>query len=457
MKTLPLLAAGLLSVFAAGAAPRAWYTQGNFVPTTRIEFTVVNTLDIERTNVPVIIPREGFPMPDLHEMWVTVVDPLLPSAPEPSADVLKLQGGHELRAESNGHAVFHQMDDLDQDGVWDEIFFQTNLKPKEKRTFFIYLGQNNRGWNKHRTHAAVGSYCRHLMPFWETEAIGWKIWFANSVDCYSKREPLLMATKLYMDNIDGYGVSILDKSYGSDIQSVDISMGAGAVCLFEAPEVPDSVSMPRFTPMHYAKVPTTSWNAGQLSDTRYSYQVVVNGPIRSTVKIKGMNWNTENGSYAYEQTYTAYANQSYCISEVRFTQFLPRKAGVTMGCGLRKKPQENNFIQEGGLVVTSGPEGIRDPENIDDRKEHEVPFIGSAMIVPDRYKPQYRYVDAHNRNHTFSVTPDAKNSYQYMLLGGWSEGYTVNTKEWLNDYARKTHIEFNNPVLSQFVKVEEKK
>ena len=68
-----------------------WYTQGKFRPKLRIEFTLVNDLDIERINCPIIIPRSEFPMPDLHDMWVTVVDPALPPADEPSQEVLNLQ------------------------------------------------------------------------------------------------------------------------------------------------------------------------------------------------------------------------------------------------------------------------------------------------------------------------------------------------------------------------------
>ena len=49
----------------------------SFEPLVRLEFKITNTLDVERENSLVTIRREEFPMPDLHEMWVTVVDPAL--------------------------------------------------------------------------------------------------------------------------------------------------------------------------------------------------------------------------------------------------------------------------------------------------------------------------------------------------------------------------------------------
>jgi hypothetical protein len=57
-----------------------WYTQGNFEPLTRIEIKLKNQLDIFRKDSPIIIKRADFPLPDVHEMWVTVVDPALPPA-----------------------------------------------------------------------------------------------------------------------------------------------------------------------------------------------------------------------------------------------------------------------------------------------------------------------------------------------------------------------------------------
>ena len=389
-------------------------------------------------------------------MWVTVVDPALPSYEGPTEELLRLQGGHQLRAEANGHAVFHQMDDLDKDGIWDELFFQTDIKANTSKTIYIYLGENIRGWNKHYTHANIGSYARHLMPFWESENVGWKIWFANSVDVYAKRKPVLMSNHLYMENLDGYGVSAINRDWGSDIQSVAGSFGGGAICLFENPSEPDVVSMPRFTPTRKELSPMSNWNAGQISDTRYAYEVVVNGPVRSIIKIKGMNWNSGNGAYEYEQYYTVYAKQSYTTSRVEFTIFSPEVDGVKPGVGIRKKPEEDFFVQEDGVIISSGPEAIRDPENIDDREEVKVDFIGTALIVKDKYKPAYQYVSGHGGNHTFRVTSTEDDTFEYLLSSAWSEGAVYNNREDFSEYIRKTKLEYERPVAASFVQKQEK-
>lgn len=434
----------------------AWYTQGKFKPKQRIEFTISNTLDFDRKNCPLTIKRENFPLPDLHEMWVTVVDPNLPPYEGPSEELLRLQGGHQMRAETNGHAIYHQMDDLDKDGIWDELFFQTDIKANSEKTIYIYLGENIRGWNKHFTHANIGSYCRHQMPFWESENVGWKIWFANCVDVYAKRKPVLMSNQLYMENLDGYSVSAHNNDWGSDIQSVAGSLGGGGICLFENKDKPDFISMPRYTPKHDELAPKSMWNAGQISDTRYAYEVVVNGPVRSIIKIKGMNWDSGNGFYEYEQFYTVYAKQSYCRSEVKFTTFNPKIQGVKMGCGFRKKPGEDHFIQEDGIIISSGPEAIKDPENIDDREEHIVDFIGTAIIVKEVFNPEYQFVEGRKGNHTFKINSPKNNSFEYLLSSAWSEGAVYNNKADFTSYIIKTKEEFNNPLNSEFVRTDKR-
>ena len=214
--------------------------------------------------------------------------------------------------------------------------------------------------------------------------------------------------------------------------------------------------MPRKTPAKQRLHPESLWNAGQISDTRYAYDVIVNGPLRSTIRIKGMNWDTGNGYYEYEQYYTAYAHQNYCISKVHYTTFHPNGSGVLMGCGMKKKPQEDNFIQKNGYLISSGPEEVRDPEKIDQRDNIVVDFIGGAIIVKEEYKPEYQYIPAYTGNHVFRVTPDKDNTYEYMVCTAWSEGTKLTNKEEFNQYVDRMAIEFNNPITYKFIQLQSK-
>ena len=62
--------------YAAPASRPGWYTQGDFHPLRASSFELTNELDIDRVNVPVVIRRDQVPLADLHELAVTVVDPV---------------------------------------------------------------------------------------------------------------------------------------------------------------------------------------------------------------------------------------------------------------------------------------------------------------------------------------------------------------------------------------------
>ena len=455
-------AAFILGPWGAGtvvAADGDWYTQGDFAPVERIVVTVSNPLDFDRPNCPVVIRHGEFPVRDLAEMLVTVVDPALPPAASPTPEERIKGGPHQLQEETNGHALFSQLDDLDKDGIWDELYFTTDLPAGGTKTLHIYLGFNQRGWNPHGSHAGIGSYCRHLVPFWESAHIGWKLWFPGSVDVYAKRKGQLMSQHLYMDNWDGYAVPY---DMGSDIQSVAMSFGGGGIGLFEQPEDLARVSRPRFTPVALAQSVATNFNSGQLSDTRYAYDLVVNGPLRSAVRVKIMNWKTGQGTYEAEQMYFAYAGENFATCRVRFPQFDPEVAGVLPACGFRQKPQETDFFQAGGVAISAGPEEVRNPdETLSAVQALVVGFVGGALVVPDRYAPEYVFNEQRlgtdvAGNHVFRVTPDANGAFEYMIAGAWSEGEVLTDFTSFKEYVLQAAAGMNAPARVAFSALQQK-
>lgn len=424
-----------------------WYTQGAFEPARRVALTITNDLDQDRVNTPVtILPDQVPELRGLQELYVTLVDPAGESRPEPDARRRAQEGPHGFLRESNGRAFFFQLDDLDKDGVWDELFFQIDLKAHETKTVYAYIGFNQRGWNPHGTHAAIGSYARHQIPFWESENVGWKLWFPTDIDVYGKREPVLMSQRLYMENLDGYAVSYADPAYGSDIMSVDNSFGGGGIGLFEHPSEPARVSKPRFTPQN-TEVAGTNFNLNQIDDTRYAFEVLVNGPVRSMVRVKTMNWRSGGGLYELEQIYTAYAHQSYSTARVHYTTFEPTDPGTAFAAAIRRHGNEQIRYQQGGVVITGGAEAIRNP---DDRESAQnaltVDFAASALVVKDVYRPEYVFVPDYQGNHAFKIPVTADRSFEYLIAAAWSEGAVLNTADSFRDYVLATAREYNSPV-----------
>jgi len=447
----------LVLIAPANASDKGWYTEGNFAPSKRLAITVINTLDVDRKDCPVVITRDQFPIKKLHEMWVTVVDPSLPPRPEPTKEEFSFAGGHGIRQETNGHQIFYQLDDLDKDGIWDELYFQTDLKARETKTLYIYFGFSGRGWNPHATHATIGSYMRHIIPWWESANIGWKLWFPTSADMYGKRKPLLMSHEMCIHNYCGYyGVPRVNFNYGSDIMGVGSSFGAGGIGLYEFPGKPDSISRPRFTPIQGEKISERNFNEDQITDTRYSFDVVVNGPMRSIIRVRTMNWKTGNGYYELIQDYTAYTNQSYSTCKVAFTKFLPSTNGVSFACGIRANADESGNVIEQGIAIRIGSELVADPDDDTGQKAHKVDFIGSALVVKEKYNPAYQHVRWFGPNHTFRITVTKDLVFEYLIAGAWNEGVVHNTPELFKSYVRKTAIEYNNPAQVEFGMLEQK-
>ncbi len=446
-----LVAACLLAGWAAAHPTRArdygWYTEGDYVPEIRVRVTVSNPLGSGRKDCPVIIPRSIMPLASLEQTWITVVDPNLPPRPRPTLDELRKIGSGAALEETNGHAIPYQLDDLDKDGVWDELFFMTDFKPGEEKTIFLYLGpENERGGIPHETHAGMGTYGRHLVPWWESKYMGWKLWYPNSIDLYGKREPMLVANLEGSGEISGYTAPY---EYGNDIMTVSDTFGAGGICLFEDPSAPDVLSRPRFNPDR---------EKGPIYGARFSYDVVVNGPLRSIIRARTMNWRTGKGEYELEELYTAYKNKSYSTCRVRYLRFLPEKLGVEFGCGIRKLMKEYGALVDRGVVISMAKDlAITDPDvNPAWETKITVDFMGIALVVKDVYKPRYRFIEAYQGSHTMRLPLTEDLSYEYLIAAGWSDGTVNRTEAEFKEYVLQTRKEYNAPPAVKGLRLEKK-
>ena len=411
-------------------ADSGWYTSGNFKPETRIKISLVNKLNRDREECPIIIQRFKMPIKNVYQEWFTVVDPVLPSE----------------NGEENGHAVPSQIDDLDKDGIWDELFFMVDFKARETKSLYIYIGRNTSGI-AHHTHAEIGTYGRHIVPWWESEYMGWKLWFPDSADMYGRREKKLVSN---INLINYYGHNA-PYDAGIDIMLVGRTFGAGGICLFEVPSNPDSLSRPRFNPYQ---------GKGPVENIRYGCDIVVNGSLRSIVRVHTMNWRTGNGIYDLEQYFTAYRNKNYYTCSVRYIQFLSEERDTAFGCGIRKMPRENKFHQENGIVISSTNDlmnVITPLDNDPGLKDGVEEFLGLALAVRDEYRPHFNATKSFDGNYTFRIPATDDLTYEYLIAGAWSEGIVLTSYEEFKAYILKTAQEYNSPIEIKMHEIEEEK
>lgn len=441
VRTLTLAIIVFLVVSAAFAENDAWYTEGDFQPGVRVKLTLTNTLNFSREDCPVVIARQEMPVRDINSNMVTVVDPALPPAPELPKEKADLYRSHAFKPETNGRNLPYQFDDLDKDGVWDELFFMIDIAARETRTIYLYLGFNGRGPYKLETYATVGTYLRRSVAFWESNRMLWKLYFPTDVDLIGKRTPVLVGYESLVTNRSDYSMPV---EQGSDIMSVSSTFGAGGICLFEHPATPDSISRPRFSPAS---------GAGQISDTRHAFDVVTNGPLRSMIRVRTMNWRTGSGEYALEQLMTAYRNKCYYTCKVKYLTFLPENQGTSFGCGIRRIMNESTSSNLG--VMRSGGTLISPGENIT-IGGNEITFEALALVVKDEYQPEYQSVKAFGGNHTYRIPVTGDRSYEYLVASAWSEGLEHTDARLFRHYVLKEAQEFNNPLVLESAVVEKK-
>ena len=435
-KKIAVLGLLMLSAGMADAQSTAgWYTEGkDYAPTRRIKINVTNPLSIPVKGAPVVVPRKSLPFQNIPERWIGIVDPNGPSDPEPTMEELKKNSGYVRRKETNGHYVELQVDDKDKDGVWDEIFFMTDLAPRQSKDFYIYIDHYERGMYEHRVHANIANYGRHTVPLWESKDMGWKLWYPHEVDLHGKRAPMLTAYYEYSTNKSGY---YMPWEMGTDIMTVASTFGAGGMAVFENPNDMENPSRAYHSPFK---------NKGPFDDSRFTFDVVYNGPLRSMIKVTTTNWNSGKGFYELEQYYTAVAGKSWTTVENKFTKFLPPNADVNFGAGIRKIMNEYTSVNKKGIAISMGKDiEARIPDEDIGEEVLMVPWQGIAMVIRDKYKPEYKNIKNFGGNHVFKMPVTSDLSFEYMLLGAWSHGEVNKDEKTFVKYVEDEAVKYNNP------------
>lgn len=443
---------GLIQCAAQGQPDYGWYMEGeDNIPTERIRITVTNPHNFQLENHPVVIKHSDLPRQNIPGRWINIVDPNLPPRDNPTIEELKEFGGYLYRRERNGHTITQQVDDISKNGIWDEIFFVTDLEPGETRDFYIYIGYYERGIHPHRTHAAIGNYGRMTVPFWESENIGWKLWYPHDVDLHGKIDPLLTAYPEYQTNRSGY---YMDWELGTDIMQVRDTFGAGGMCIFEDPndlENPARAGLSRFENQ-----------LGPYKETRFVYDVVFNGPLRSRIKVTTTNWNSERGGfYELEQYYTAVVDKSWSLVEVNFNKFYAPTNEAMFGAGIRKvgivESEEYRAVTGNGYVISMGRDiEARIPDEDIGDEALKVPWQATALVVKEKYQPEYITIDNWRGNHLFKIPITDDLSYEYMIAGAWSYGFYNNNEEEFIDYIEREALLYNNPPIVEIREYEQK-
>lgn len=209
----------------------------------------------------------------------------------------KIPGGKfPLLSNSKGEPIKSQVDDLDKDGIWDELLVLHSFRPKEKVTIrTTYVDAKQLPEINPRAHAQLSKLTpqktfrpvtKELMPaghkptdfstttmplyqtegpHWENDRIGFRIYLdpRNAKDIFAKT-----TTKITLDAVGLPGNNYHQKDWwGMDVLKVGNSLGAGSLA--------------------FQVVDASGKKLSRLGDDvrLTSYELIADGPLRAIIRL----------------------------------------------------------------------------------------------------------------------------------------------------------------------------
>lgn len=379
-----------------------------------------------------------------------VVDNLsnLPQTDVPVAVALP----HDIRVRSanlvssqNGNGISslpYQLDDLDDDGLNDELFFLTDLEGNEKRTFVLTLSEQKptetfpprvyadmmltnkkiKESNKQDLYISqltvengTNAYnmLHHHGAAFESELVGYRIYFDHrqTVDIYGKyRKGLeLRQTQFYPDNEQKA------LGFGDDVLWVGNTLGLGTL---------------------------RGWDGEKpvmLNDVAHrSQRLVATGPLRIIIEVKDRQWRVlpDEEPITMSTRYTLCAGHRDCSVDISFEDTPDEKLFVT---GLINVKGSKAYTNQKGL---RGCWGTDWPVSAKDSIGHKRETVGLGIRIPKENVVEERPADKDNypiivrpkdnRLHYDIVFTSDNESFGYHSADDWF----LFLKEWDNQLER---------------------
>lgn len=291
--------------------------------------------------------------------------------------------------DEKGTVIPSQVDDLDQDGQWDELALVCDFTAKEVKKFKVNfvdvdkapkftvrtnvrlgLGTIEKGY-KGTDHAISPKGYVGLPLMYQAESISWendKMAFRNYFDCrnakdlFGKLVPEMVMDKLATKDRGSYHKL---SDWGMDVLHVGPSLGSGGIAMFKN----DSL-----------------YRLG--STDKFEFQVISRGPVRSIFDMKYEGWNVDGKLLSAVERVSIWAGKYWFKSDVT-VQGIEKESELVIGIVTShlkdKKPFDFTANREYDAIATHDKQSM-----IDDYlgmgillKTKEKVRIGDAPILPE--------------------------------------------------------------------------
>lgn len=330
---------------------------------------------------------------------------------------------HQLAVFINNQEVSSQLDDLDGDGIFDEIVFLADFQPKETKTIVIKPIKD-----KKRSHFPKEVYTSLLLKNKDGTFTPTKEVWSDKDNMYNKLhhhgvafESDLIAYRIYFDNkstIDVYGKKIyqleigdtkwypteeqLSQGYGDDILLVADWVGVGTVKGFENQLMTHIKQFAKRT-----------------------QRIVAEGNVRTVVESEVQGWEYEGHKTDITVRYILYANHRDVIAEIRSSHDIQSLATGVQQVGGGSLYHDNQLVGSWGSWFPQ-------PDTIKYAKE----TVGLGLHIPTMYNANHS-VDGVNNLLTFSLKKIEPMRFYFTVIATKEEQNTVTSSSEFFDYLNK--------------------
>lgn len=347
----------------------------------------------------------------------------------------------------NGQEIPCQLDDLNGDGLMDELFFLADIEPQESQTYNVELyvegsprryeprvyvemmltNKKIKETNKQDLYISQLTVDRGVNPYWmlhhhgaafESELVAYRIYFDHrqTVDIYGKyRQGLeLHDTQFYPDQAQK------DAGFGDDVLWVGNTLGVGTLRGWDGQQ------------------PTMVQDVEQRSQ-----RIVSRGPLRTIVEVKAKGWVPQAGQEPIDMTqrYTLVAGHRDCAIDISFS---PNASKYQFATGLINIKNSTECFDKRGM---RGCWGTDWPVSEKDSAGHKRETVGLGISVPSDYV--VGQVPATKDNYTFVVKPVGNTLHYDVVFGSDNESFGFHSeKEWFA-FLKEWKQQLLNPVRAE--------
>lgn len=345
---------------------------------------------------------------------------------------------------SDGNEIPCQLDDVNQDGVYDELCFITDVAKKHTLKFNVSLFKEGKPRkykpevyvemllsnkkvkesNKQNLYISELTVENGVNPYWmihhhgaafENDMVAYRIYFDHrqTVDIYGKYKKglELKETQFYPD------AKQKAAGYGDDVLWVGSTLGLGTL---------------------------RGWDGAKptmLTDVeKRSQRIISTGPVRTIVEVKDKGWTPQPGQQPIDMTalYTLYAGRRECHVDVKFNTEVQNYSFAT------------GFINVKNSVEYTDNKGLRGcwgtdwPVSAKDSIGHKRETVGLGILIPEKYIVAEKPADKDNYPYVVKADGDGLHYLVTFCSDNETFGYH-SSKDWFN-YLKDLKKDVDSPV-----------